>query len=97
VGLGLAVVVAVAVRHADRRHARDSGVPTAQRGQHVPEAAVVDALRSGLAATVGAMPEDDGLDAIDGGAERLWMRQIGDDSPTSSSFASRHQLAAVND
>jgi hypothetical protein len=42
-------------------------------------AAVVDLLRSSLAATVRTVSEHDRVEPFDGGTERLWTCEIADD------------------
>lgn len=75
VGLRPAVVVALTVGHADGGHQRDAHRP-AQRGKHAANAPVVDPLRSGLAAAVRAVREDDRVHAIDRGSQRVGTCEI---------------------
>lgn len=69
--LGLAVIVTRAVGDADRGHERNAHSPGAQGLQDIAHAAVVDALRSGLARAVGAKGEYDRVHSVHRRGERL--------------------------
>src|SRR5712691_6843671 len=79
VGLRLAVVVALTVGDADGGHQRDAHRPPVQRGEHASDSPVVDPLRSGLAAAVRAVCEDDCIHAIDRGSQRVRTCEVTDD------------------
>lgn len=74
------IVVAISVGHADRRHQCDAQRAPAERGEHVPDASVVDRLSSDPSTAVRAMREDDGVDAVDRLSQCIGSRQVaGDD------------------
>ncbi len=71
VGLGGSVVLPFAVGDADRRHQGDPDATSAESGEHIADALVVDRLRPGGALSVRTEGEHDRLDAFDRCAEGL--------------------------